>query len=127
MDSTMPQLRRAIPTIRTTSIDEALPFYEALGFEVAWQHRLEREGARLTSLVQGDVELFLTEHAVAPVGAVVYIVLDRIDDLVARARARLLEPSFGPQDQPWGNREAYFTDPDSNVLRFGQPGSKASE
>jgi uncharacterized glyoxalase superfamily protein PhnB len=29
-------------------------------------------------------------------------------------------PIFGPEDRPWGDREAYFRDPDGNVLRFGE-------
>lgn len=114
-------LERAIPTLHILSIDTSLPFYHALGFTVAWQHQLTREAPRLTSVTQNGVELFLTEHAIAPIGAVVYIVVDQIDEFVAAAQARSVEPSFGPEDRPWGDREAYFTDLDSNVLRFGQP------
>jgi len=43
-----------------------------------------------------------------------------VDTLVARAAAAGLHPIFGPEDRPWGNREAYFRDPDGNVLRFGE-------
>lgn len=117
----MPNLQLAIPTLRIASIETSLPFYEALGFEVAWQHQLAPDAPRLTSVKQASVELFLTEHPVAPTGAVVYIVLRDVDALVARAQSQSLDPTFGPQEQPWGDREAYFTDPDANVLRFGQP------
>ncbi len=118
----MTEMQQAIPTLRVMSIDVSLPFYESLGFDVAWQHQLSPGAPRLTSVKHSSVEIFLTEHPVAPVGAVVYIVVGDVDELVSSAQTRSLEPSFGPQDRPWGDREAYFTDPDSNVLRFGQPG-----
>ncbi len=114
-------LRQAIPILRTRSIDRSLPVYQALGFVISWQHRLTPDAPRLTSVRQGPVELFLTEHPVAPFGTVVYLVVDDIDALVARARSKGIEPSFGPENRPWGDREAYFTDSDANVLRFGQP------
>jgi uncharacterized glyoxalase superfamily protein PhnB len=44
-----------------------------------------------------------------------------VDALVARAAAAGLNPSFGPADRPWGDREVYFRDFDGNVLRFSQP------
>lgn len=115
-----PNLLHAIPTLRVASIDTSLPFYEALGFEVAWQHQLAPDAPRLTSVRHSSVELFLTEHPVAPVGSVVYIVVDQVDEFVTLARSSSVDPTFGPEDRPWGDREAYFTDPDSNVLRFGQ-------
>ena len=113
-------LETTIPTLRVAKVEIALATYEALGFAVGWQHQLSADAPRLTSLRQGTAELFLTEHPVAPVGAVVYFVTRGVDALVARAAAAGLEPSFGPEDRSWGDREAYFRDPDGNELRFGQ-------
>ncbi len=113
-------LDTTIPTLRITKIEAALPTYAALGFSVAWQHQLAPDAPRLTSVRHGAAELFLTEHPVAPVGAVVYFVTRGVDALVARAAAAGVEPSFGPEDRPWGDREVYFRDLDGNVLRFGQ-------
>lgn len=114
-------LETTIPALRVTKVEAALPTYTALGFSVAWQHQLAPDAPRLTSVRQGAAELFLTEHPIAPAGAVVYFVTRGVDALVARAAAAGLEPSFGPEDRPWGDREVYFRDLDGNVLRFGQP------
>ena len=116
----MPRIRSVIPTLRVSSVDTALPTYRALGFAVAWQHRLAPEAPRLTCVARGEHQLFLTEHPVAPFGSVVHVMVEGLDDLVAAARAEGAEPSFGPENRPWGDREAYFTDPDGNVLRFGE-------
>ena len=115
-----PILRSVIPTVRVASIDLALPLYEGLGFTVSWQHQLEPQAPRLTSVVQGPTELFLTEHPVAPYGSVVHFMVEGLDHLVAYAASAGFEPSFGPENRPWGDREVYFTDVDGNVLRFGE-------
>lgn len=115
-----PELHAVIPMLRVASIEAAFPVYDALGFSVAWQHQLDPEAPRLISVQYGTLELYLTEHPVAPRGGVVYFKTNRVDALVAQARSRGLEPSFGPEDRPWGDREAYFTDVDGNVLRFGE-------
>ena len=67
-----------------------------------------------------DHELFLTEHTVAPAGAVVHVMVSDLDAIVGAALADGVAPSFGPERRPWGDREAYFTDPDGNVLRLGE-------
>jgi predicted enzyme related to lactoylglutathione lyase len=113
-------LETAIPTLRVANVDLSLPTYDALGFAVAWQHRLSPTAPRLTAIRQGAVQVFLTEHPVAPTGAVVYFAVQGVDQLVARAARGGLVPTFGPEDRPWGSREAYFTDLDGNVLRFGE-------
>jgi len=94
--------------------------YTALGFGVAWEHRLKPDGPRLVSVKHGNVELYLTEHPVTPFGGVVYLLMDGLEALVGRAIEAGVQPSFGPEDRPWGNRETYFTDVDGNVLRFGE-------
>ena len=93
-------LATTIPTLRVTKVEDALRTYAALGFVVAWQHQLAPGAPRLTSIRQGATELFLTEHSVAPTGAVVYFVTQGLDALVARASAAGLVPSFGPEDRP---------------------------
>ena len=120
-----PSIESAIPVVRVTSFTDAMPLYKALGFRVYWQHRLTPDGPRLTSVVLGGAELYLTEHPVAPFEAVIYFVVHGLDELVERARARGFAPSFGPEEREWGDREAYFTDVDGNVLRLGE--SKTGE
>lgn len=116
----MATVRSVIPTLRVADVEAALPLYRALGFVVAWQHELEPGAPRLTCVERDRVQLFLTEHPVAPFGSVVHFMVVGLDDLVAAARSAGFEPTLGPEQRPWGDREAYFTDLDGNVLRFGE-------
>ena len=109
-----------IPTLPVSNLDLSLPFYRAFGFDVAWTHQLADTQPRLASITSGTIELFLTEHRVAPFGAVVYINTTGVDALNGAAIGAGLSPTFGPADREWGQREVYFTDPDGNVLRFGE-------
>lgn len=116
----MATLRSVIPTLRVTDVEASLPLYRALGFDVAWQHRLGPDAPRLTAVARDSREVFLTEHPVAPVGAVVHFRVEGLDEIVERARDAGFGPTFGPEVRPWGDREAYFRDADGNVLRFGE-------
>jgi catechol 2,3-dioxygenase-like lactoylglutathione lyase family enzyme len=116
----MPEIRSIIPTLRVSSVDVALPFYDAFGFTLSWQHQIMPGVPRLTCVSRGQGELFLTEHAVAPFQSVVHVMVEGLDELVEIARLKGVEPTYGPATRPWGDREAYFTDPDGNVLRFGE-------
>lgn len=116
----MGRIVSVIPTLRVTDVEQALPLYEALGFEVAWQHQLEPSAPRLTALARDSKEVFLTEHPVAPTGAVVHFMVEGLDEILERAKSVGVMPTFGPELRPWGDREAYFSDADRNVLRFGE-------
>ncbi len=116
----VPRVDRAIPTLRVANAHAALPTYEALGFSVAWEHQLSADAPRLVCIKQDEVEVFLTEHPVTESGAVVYFVTRNVDAIVSGAASAGVRPTFGPADQPWGNREAYFQDRDGNTLRFGE-------
>jgi len=48
-------------------------------------------------------------------GAVVYFITRDVDAVVRAARVAGVMPTFGPEDRPWGNREAYFQDRDGNT------------
>lgn len=118
-------LDSVVPTLRVTNLDHSLPFYNALGFSLAWLHQVAEGQPRLAAVQQGPVQLFLTEHDVAPAGAVVYSNTRGVDALSDAAIARGHKPTFGPEDRPWGQREVYFRDPDGNMLRFGEPAAPA--
>jgi uncharacterized glyoxalase superfamily protein PhnB len=87
---------------------------------VAWEHQLAPYAPRLVCVSQDGVEVFLTEHPVTAAGAVAYFVTLNVDAVVEAARDAGVAPAFGPEDRPWGSREAYFVDRDGNTLRFGE-------
>lgn len=118
---TVPRIEQVIPVLPVANLDRGVEFYGKLGFTLAWSHQLAPQPSRLGSVRYGGVELFLTEHRVAPMGAVVYANVTGLDALVARAQAAGLVAEYGPVDQPWGQREVGYRDPDGNLLRFGEP------
>jgi catechol 2,3-dioxygenase-like lactoylglutathione lyase family enzyme len=113
-------LLSVLPTLRVVDLDRSRVFYEALGFSVVWIHQLAEDQPRLAAVHRGTVQLFLTEHPVAPFGAVAYIETLGVDALASEAVGKGVNPTYGPSDQPWGTREVYFRDSDGNVLRFGE-------
>jgi catechol 2,3-dioxygenase-like lactoylglutathione lyase family enzyme len=118
---TEPRIEQVIPVLPVANLDRGVEFYGKLGFTLAWSHQLAPERPRLGSVRYGAVELFLTEHRVAPMGAVVYANVTGLDALAARAQAAGLVAEYGPVDQPWGQREVGYRDPDGNLLRLGEP------
>ena len=106
--------------LRVADIEASIEFYGSLGFREEWRHQLAVGMPRLLGLEQHGLRLMLTEHDVAPTGAVVYFDMRGVDALAAKATQGGLIPEFGPADQPWGKREVYFRDPDGNLLRFGE-------
>ena len=109
-----------VPTLRVADIDRSTAFYTKFGFTVAWVHQLGEGQPRLAAIQHGSIEIFLTEHAVAPAGAVVYLNTRGVDESNVALAAEGISPVFGPADRPWGQREVYYHDPDANVLRFGE-------
>ena len=110
-----------VPVVPVADLDRSVQFYGKLGFALAWIHQVDAGAPRLGSVRHGVVELFLTEHLVAPPGAVVYANVVGIDVLAETAQAAGLVAEYGPLNQPWGLRELGFRDPDGNLMRFGEP------
>ena len=119
-------LEAVVPVLRVADIDASIHFYECLGFREEWRHQLDASMPRLMGVEQHGLRLMLTEHDVAPPGAVVYFELRGVDALVAMASRHGIAPEIGPVDQPWGKREVYFRDRDGNQLRFGEVTRPAS-
>ena len=44
------------------------------------------------------------------------VYVDEVDAVFARAGAEGFEPVAGPTDMPWGERVAWITDPDGNLV-----------
>lgn len=88
---TEPQVELLIPVVPVANLSRAAEVYGRLGF-IAWVLQLAADQPRLGSMRQGAVELFLTEHHVAPPGTVVYANVTGLDALAARAQTSGGEP-----------------------------------
>lgn len=108
-------------TLATTDMGEAVAFYLAVGFDVAYGG----PEAEFTSLRAGDgyLNLQLDPGAVRPVqpwGRVILFVED-VDALHRRCVDAGLSPSTAPADAPWGERYFHLSDPDGHELSFARP------
>jgi uncharacterized glyoxalase superfamily protein PhnB len=113
-------VEEAIPILRVANADNAVAWYERLGYEKEWEHRFEPTFPAFVSIARhGASRLFLSEHSDdggGPLSAVttVYIRVRDIDAIAKEFDVEIVE-------QTWGPREACLTDPDGNRLRIGMP------
>jgi catechol 2,3-dioxygenase-like lactoylglutathione lyase family enzyme len=117
-----PMLQAAIPVLQVAAIERARSFYrERLGFEQRFTY--QPDPAR-PGLVRGRAALHVSSFPGDGVaGAVVVLIVERVDPLHEELSARGVAIELAPTDQSWGNREMYLRDPDGNRLRFVQPGA----
>jgi catechol 2,3-dioxygenase-like lactoylglutathione lyase family enzyme len=100
-----------IPILRVADAENAVSWYERLGFEKQWEHRFEPGFPAFVSVARGDMRLFLSEHeGDARPDTLLHIWVDDVDAVGA-------EFGVSPEEQPWG-REIELRDPDGNRLRI---------
>jgi len=116
-----------IPVVRSSQIMRSVAFYtEVLDFRLVgvWPEPADPGFAVLTR--NGD-ELHLSSHGGdGAYGQSVTVLVDDVNELFARFRARGLDGSHkpdspihqGPTDQTWGTREFCADDPDGNKVCF---------
>lgn len=114
----MANLRKACPILASADIVAATQWYrQNLGFDVL------RSGPDYGIVHRDGVELHFwpcKDRQIAEATSA-YIRVENIDDL----HCQMLRATNGgeistPADRDWGMREFYVTDPDGNLLRFGQ-------
>ena len=111
-------VEEAIPILRVANADNAVAWYQRLGYDKEWEHRFEPSFPAFVSIARhGTSRLFLSEHsddAGGPLAAVttVYLRVRDIDAIAEQFDVEIVE-------QSWGPREVCLTDPDGNRLRIG--------
>lgn len=124
-----------IPTVKCTGVDQSIAFYVGvLDFQLFGRWPETGDPAFATLTRRADA-LYLSSHSGDGVfGQAIVVLVEDVDALFARFRARGLDPSAkpespvhqGPLDQTWGTREFYVDDPDGNTLRFTRLEATAS-
>jgi catechol 2,3-dioxygenase-like lactoylglutathione lyase family enzyme len=109
----MGRIFASIPILPSRDLNRSARFYAALGFKV------EKRYPDYLILICAGVELHLSETEFEPgtSTAGLYIRVRGIDEW-AQAFGKVAE------DKPWGQREFAISDPDENLLRFGEPTAK---
>lgn len=107
-------------TLFTHDMARAVDFYRKLGFQISYGG----EQADFTSFHAGPSFLNLMRVSLdRPLGwwgRAIFYVTD-VDATHAQALAAGLQPSFAPQDAPWGERYFHIFDPDGHEISFARP------
>ena len=112
----------AIPVLHVNSSAAAEEFYvKRLGFSRHFAYRPDdtRSDPCYMGLTRDNAWLHVSSFSGDGVsGAVVYLLVDDVDNLHAELLRRGVRIDLEPTDQTWGNREMYVKDPDGNSIRF---------
>lgn len=102
-----------VPILRVAHAEQAIKWYEQLGFRQQGEiHRFEPGLPAFATVARGPVHLFLSEHeGDATPNTLVYLWVNDVDEIAQK---------FGrtPDDMPWA-RDIEITDPDGNRIRVG--------
>jgi uncharacterized glyoxalase superfamily protein PhnB len=116
--------RDAFPILYVEDVQRAVDFYVSLlGFEVKF--RWPEEGADELQFAFLKLEPLgigigrRHEHSTGDFELCVYA--DDIDAAAERLREAGAEEVMPPQDEPWGERRAYFRDRDGHLLHLAMP------
>ena len=114
-------LKAAVPEIHVSESAAAKGFYvDKLGFTCAKSWRPgEKDDPSYMAFVRDGVWLQVTSFK-GTLGTCVYVYVDDVESLHAEFAAKGVQRLDAVEDQTWGMREFAVTDPDGNVLRFGQ-------
>jgi uncharacterized glyoxalase superfamily protein PhnB len=93
---------------------------EVLGFEIVTEQRGDEGAVLHAELRRGDALVMGGAGDAAPAGAPgLYLVVDDVDDLFARATAAGAAVDYPPEDTEWGTRRARFRDLDGHEWSVG--------
>lgn len=129
--------RDAFPIVYVEDVERSIRFYsECFGFEVGYRWpeegpaeyaflRLAPLGIGLATAAAGERGHGRSSSASGPPRFELCIYCDDTDAASERLRAWGAVELRPPQDESWGERRAYFADPDGNPLhvtaRIGEP------
>lgn len=124
-------LRSPFPIIYVKDIDTCVEFYcQVLGFEHMRQWPAKPEAPSYVHLKLGDAGLGLTRYDVAEEHVEKNILLnankqfelclyaDNVDLAFERLELQGAHMLVPPSTKPWGQRVAYFEDPEGNVIHI---------
>jgi lactoylglutathione lyase len=122
--------RKAFPVLYVTSVRRSVDFYALLGYEPTYQFPLEGD-PHYVGLERGDSSLGIADFSwpEAQLGITVgtaprfelFVYVDDVDADVETFRAAGHPILQEPATMPWGERQAYVSDPDQNPIALATP------
>jgi lactoylglutathione lyase len=122
--------RKAFPVLYVGSVRRSVEFYALLGYESRYQFPLEGD-PHYVGLERGESSLGIADSnwPEAQLGITVgtaprfelFVYVDDVDTDVETFRAAGYEVLQAPATMPWGERQAYVSDPDGNPVALATP------
>ena len=122
--------RKAFPVLYVADVRRAVEFYTLLGYEPTYQFPLEGD-PHYVGLDRGESSLGLSDAnwPEAQLGITVgtaprfelFVYVDDVEAEVERFRAAGHPVLQEPASMPWGERQAYLSDPEGNPVALATP------
>ncbi|MDX6259322.1 MAG: lactoylglutathione lyase [Kribbellaceae bacterium] len=122
--------RKAFPVLYVTDVRRSLEFYALLGYESRYQFPLEGD-PHYVGLERGESSLGIADSnwPEAQLGITVgtaprfelFVYVDDVEAAVESFRAAGYPILQAPATMPWGERQAYVSDPDNNPVALATP------
>ena len=122
--------RKAFPVLYVTDVRRSLEFYALLGYESRYQFPLEGD-PHYVGLERGESSLGIADSnwPEAQLGITVgtaprfelFVYVDDVEATVESFRTAGYPVLQEPATMPWGERQAYVSDPDNNPVALATP------
>ena len=122
--------RKAFPVLYVTDVRRSVEFYALLGYESRYQFPLEGD-PHYVGLERGESSLGVADSnwPEAQLGITVgtaarfelFVYVDDVEATVETFRTAGYPVLQEPATMPWGERQAYVTDPDNNPVALATP------
>jgi len=122
---------RAFPVLYAKDVERVAAFYEGLGFEEHFRMPghdgtagfvgLDRDGAELAVVTEESPRMLAGVDPGPGPRHELFVYVEDVDATVARLRAAGARVVREAADMPWGERVAFVTDPEGNMVSLAAP------
>lgn len=122
--------RKAFPVLYVSNVRRSVEFYGLLGYETRYQFPLEGD-PHYVGLERGESSLGIADFSwpEAQLGITVgtaprfelFVYVDAVEPTVETFRTAGYTVLQEPATMPWGERQAYISDPDNNPVALATP------
>ncbi|MEM9327142.1 MAG: VOC family protein [Bacteroidota bacterium] len=115
-------ISRIIPIFLVISIDDAIKFYESIGFKYDFHYHLDgdKDKPKIFAALTWNKQHLYIQQAAAKSRNGAYMMHDDVLALQKSFEERGVNITYGPIEQPYRIRELHIEDPWGNQLSFAE-------